>query len=169
MNATLEMSAPVEKSLVPPSAKSRILLVDDDPAIRQILLRLLVEEGYRVSTAAHGAEALALIDATKFDLVLLDLNMPIKGGWETYEQLSTLRPLLPVILITARPNQFFSAVASGVGALLEKPLDFVQLLSTIQALLKEPDEVRLARWSGRSSTFCYIPSNADEPERGRGN
>jgi two-component system response regulator (stage 0 sporulation protein F) len=165
MNMMLETPAPAAKPEVVKPAKPRILLVDDDPAIRQILLHLLTEEGYLVLTAAHGEEALGLIQATRFDLVLLDLNMPVKGGWETYEQLSVLRPLLPVILITARPNQFFSAAASGVGALLEKPLDFVKLFSTITTLLEEPDEVRLARHHGRSAVFRYIPPMSGIPEK----
>lgn len=138
-------------------AKSKILLVDDDPAIRQILHRLLGEEDYSVLTAANGVEALELDKAIRFDLVLLDLNMPMKDGWETFKQLSIRHPPLPIILITARPNQFFPALASGVGALLEKPLDFVKLFHTIRSLLEEPAEVRLARYRGRPAGFSYVP------------
>ena len=159
MNATLEMPEPMTKPRVAKSkpAKRKILLVDDDPAIRQILLRLLSEENYFVVTAANGVDALALAEQEKFDLVLLDLNMPQKDGWETFEQLSAKNPLLPIILITARPNQLFPALASGVGALLEKPLDFVKLFSTIHNLLEEPMEVRMARFAGRTAVFRYIP------------
>jgi CheY-like chemotaxis protein len=146
------------------SVKKKILLVDDDAAIRQILVRLLQEEGYYVLTGANGVEALALVAATKFDLVLLDLNMPVKDGWSTYEQLTTKNPLLPVILITARPNQLFPALAAGVGALMEKPLDFVKLFDTVRDLLEEPAEVRMARITGQSSVFRFIPPKADEAE-----
>ncbi len=154
MNASLEMTAPAVSSN---TAKKKILLVDDDPAIRQILVRLLTEEDYLVLTAANGVEALVLTGAAKFDLVLLDLNMPVKDGWETFEQMSSSNPLLPIILITARPNQFFPALASGVGALLEKPLDFTRLFHTISELLEEPEEDRLARLTGRSAAFSYVP------------
>ena len=140
--------------------RQKILLVDDDPAIRQILVRLLNDENFTVLTAANGVEALVLNSAAKFDLVLLDLNMPIKDGWETFEQLSATNPLLPIILITARPNQFFPALASGVGALLEKPLDFTKLFRTIHELLEESDEMRRARLAGRSAAFSYVPSVA---------
>jgi len=157
MNATLEMSAPAENPQTAKRPKPKILLVDDDPAIRQILVRLLAEENYTVLTAANGVEALVLVGSTKFDLVLLDLNMPVQDGWETYEQLTARNPLLPVILITARPNQFFPALASGVGALLEKPLDFTKLFQTMETLLQEPEAVRLARLTGRSSAFSYVP------------
>jgi CheY-like chemotaxis protein len=165
MNDTIEMSAPVTKPKAVIPAKSKILLVDDDPAIRQILLRLLEEEDYLVLTAANGVEAIELVNAMKFDLVLLDLNMPVKGGWETFEQLSKKNPLLPVILITARPNQFFPALASGVGALLEKPLDFTKLFSTIRNLLEEPAEVRQARFTGWPSGFRYVPPIPGTSER----
>jgi DNA-binding response OmpR family regulator len=164
MNATLEMPAPVTPPKDVKPAKSRILLVDDDPAIRQILRRLLGEEDYLVLTAANGVEALELDRATQFDLVLLDLNMPMKDGWETFKQLSMQHPLLPIIVITARPNQFFPALASGVGALLEKPLDFTKLFDTIRALLEEPADVRLARYRGRPAVFNYIPPKTGQPE-----
>jgi CheY-like chemotaxis protein len=146
----------------PASAAKKIMLVDDDSAIRQILLRLLTEEGYRVLPAANGFEALEFASLTRFDLVLLDLNMPQKNGWETFEQLTTDDPLLPIIVITARPNQLFPALASGVGALLEKPLDFARLLETIQHLLEEPPEVRRARIAGHPSVFSYIPRREND-------
>lgn len=162
MNATLDLAV---SETMTATAKQRILLVDDDPAIRQILVRLLVEEDYLVMTAANGLEALALTGTTTFDLVLLDLNMPVKNGWETFEQLSAKNPLMPIILITARPNQYFPALASGVGALLEKPLDFTKLFHTIHDLLEESDEMRLARLAGRSAPFNYIPPAAGHPGR----
>jgi CheY-like chemotaxis protein len=142
----------------------QILLADDDSGIQRILHHLLLDEGYAVVTAASRAEAVDLARVTKFDLAILDLNMPIKDGWETLEQIASSQPLLPVIVITARPNQLFPALASGVGALLEKPLDFTKLFSTIHSLLEEPIEIRIARSSGQSSVFSYIPPKADETE-----
>jgi DNA-binding NtrC family response regulator len=136
-------------------AKTKILLADDDLAIRQSLNHLLTEENYLVQMAANGDEALKLAAATKFDLALLDLRMPIKDGWETLKQLSTENPMLPIILMTARPNQVFSAMASGVGALFEKPLDLEKMFQTMKMLLDEPAEARLARYTKRSSMFCY--------------
>ena len=158
MIATLETPVSAAK---PASARSskrkKILLVDDDPAIRQILLRLLAEEGYFVVTAANGQEALEFAEVVNFDLVLLDLNMPVKDGWETFERLYEKNPLLAIILITARSNQLFPALAAGAGALLEKPLDFTKLFFTIHSLLEEPFEVRLARSQGRPTALRHVP------------
>jgi DNA-binding response OmpR family regulator len=135
----------------------KILLVDDDAAIRRFLLRVLSAEGYRVLPAANGEEALEFASAARFDLVLLDLNMPEKDGWETFEELTVEHPLLPVIVITAKPNQLFPALAAGVGALLEKPLDLTRLLQEILRLLRESRQERLARLAGRPSVFGYVP------------
>jgi CheY-like chemotaxis protein len=165
MKSTLDMPEAKPQPKATKSVKSRLLLADDDPAVRRMLLRLLVEEGYAVLTAADGVEAVNLARATKFDLVLLDLNMPVKDGWEAFEEISTRDPLLPFILITARPNQLFPALASGVGALMEKPLDFVKLLATIESLLQEPMEIRRARSAGQSAVFSYIPPAENRQER----
>jgi CheY-like chemotaxis protein len=140
--------------------KSKILLVEDDFAIRQILFRLLDDEDYFVVAAASASEALALASTTKFDLALLDLNKPVEGGWETFEQLSKQNPALPIILITAPPNRVFPALASGVVALLEKPLDFVTLFDTIRSLLQEPAGVRMARMAVNPTIFPHIPPQA---------
>jgi DNA-binding response OmpR family regulator len=157
-----EPGAKVDDVAVP---QKRLLLVDDDPAIRQLLMRLLTDENYCVLTAANGAEALVLAKSMNIDLVVLDLNMPVKDGWETFEQLSSVNPLLPFILITARPNQFSPAMAAGVGALLEKPLDFAKLFDTIRNLLEEPPEVRLARMAGHPALFRYVPPKPETRER----
>jgi len=144
------------------AAQRTILLVDDDPSVRQMIGRVLANEGYLVLCAANGAEALGIAAANHIDLVLLDLNMPVQGGWDTFERLTAGNALVAVIIITARPNQLFTALGAGVGALLEKPLDFPLLLQTVSALLEEPAESRLARLAGRRTDFHYLPSNREE-------
>jgi len=123
-----------------PTVRQRILLVDDDPGVRGSLSDVLVSEGYVVIPADDGQQALELASSTAVDLVLLDLNMPRKNGWETFERLSSDHPLVPVIIVTARPNQLFTALGAGVGALLEKPMDIKMLMHTIARLLAEPAE-----------------------------
>jgi DNA-binding response OmpR family regulator len=89
---------------------------------------------------------------------LLDLKLPDKSGWDVFGRLLELRPLLPVVVITARPNQLFTALAAGVGALLEKPLHIPRLLQTVSHLLTESIETRLARVSGKLADFHYSPA-----------
>jgi DNA-binding response OmpR family regulator len=86
--------------------------------------------------------------------------MPMRNGWDTFERLTTQNPLLPVIIITARPNQLFTALSAGVGALFEKPLDFPELLEAIRALLSEPPGARIARVAGRTTQFQYSPAHS---------
>ncbi|MBI3849673.1 MAG: response regulator [Verrucomicrobia bacterium] len=144
--------------------KEKILLVDDDPSVREMLSRVLRAEDYLVLPAADGGEALKIAAATEIDLALLDLNMPVRDGWDTFERLTSDNPWIPIIIITARTNQLFPALASGAGALMEKPLDLPKLLQTIADLLSEPREVRLARMTGRPAAFRYLPSKETHPK-----
>lgn len=143
-------------------AKNRILVVDDDSSVREMLTRVLVGEGYLAWAAANGTAALEIVAAAKVDLVLLDLNLPGKSGWDTFERLTAENPRLAVIIITARSNQLFTALGAGVGALLEKPLDFPKLLQTISRLLAEPAESRLARMAGNPADFHYVHAQLKE-------
>ena len=135
----------------------RILLVDDDTAVRDSLNDVLVAEGYLVIPAENGQQAIDLANQVPVDLVLLDLNMPVKNGWDTFERLIAEHPLLPIIITTARPNQIFTAVSAGAGALLEKPMDIPTLLHAIRTLLAETAEQHLARLIGKQTEFHFKP------------
>lgn len=141
------------------------MVVDDDLSVREILARVLAEEGYLTLVAPNGLEALGIEAANQIDLVLLDLSMPLQSGWETYEKLTTRNPLLPVIIVTARPNQLFTSLAAGVGALLEKPLDYPKLLETVRTVLEEPADVRRARAAGHATDFYYLGSRLGSREK----
>jgi len=144
----------------PGSSRSRkyILLVDDDPAVRDSLTDVLAAEGFFVIPAENGQQAIDLANKSPVDLVLLDLNMPVKNGWDTFERLTAEHPLIPIIIATARPNQLFTALNAGVGALMEKPMDIPTLLRTMEELLVETCEQRLARLAGRITEFHYKPA-----------
>jgi DNA-binding response OmpR family regulator len=146
----------------------RILVVDDDASVREMLGRILAEEGYAVGEAADGAEAVDLAAKEVFHLVLLDLNLPVTCGWDAFERLTTRNPFVPVIVITARPHQVRTALATGVGALMEKPLDFPKLLHTIGVLLAESPWTHLARLTGRRPELYYLsPEQGGDWEDGR--
>src|SRR5688572_3444646 len=107
--------------------------------------RVLQAEDYRVLPAGTGYEAASQFLKGPPDLVLLDLNMPEKDGWEAWRLMNTLHPFVPVIVITARPNQYDQAQKLRIDALMEKPLDLPLLLRTIKDLLLEADEDRIRR------------------------
>ncbi|HVV72726.1 MAG TPA: response regulator, partial [Verrucomicrobiae bacterium] len=97
--------------------KKRIMVLDDDDQIRRSLLKLLQTEGYEVVLAAEGVEGLEKLEHQDVDLLLLDLNLPNKSGWDVFERATSSNPLLPIIIITGREQQSRLAVAAGVGAL----------------------------------------------------
>jgi DNA-binding response OmpR family regulator len=112
-----------------------ILLADDDAAIRQTLSQVLIQERYEVVLASTGREAAEKFISHLPDLVLLDIGMPDHDGWDTFSLMNQTHPEVPVIIITARPDQERYAASSRVAALMEKPLDLPLLLSSIRDLL----------------------------------
>ena len=128
-----------------PGQRGRILLVDDDASVRSSLSRALQSEDYGVCAAANGAEALRRLEQGRIDLVLLDINLPVTSGWEIFEQITALSPFLPIIIITARPDQYDFAAAAGASAIMEKPLSLPVLMESIDRLVHETFKRRVRR------------------------
>ena len=80
--------------------RPRILLIDDDSNVREVLLHLLASFGYDVHTAAEGASGLARFDEGGWDLVLVDVVMPAMSGWGVVEMIRQRAPPTPIVLIT---------------------------------------------------------------------
>jgi DNA-binding NtrC family response regulator len=156
MNVNLAHHA--EPEAVSGPDKKRILIVDDDSSVRDSIAAVLRDAGYDVLQAGHAQEALSQHDAKKIDLLLLDLGLPDKSGWDAFEAFTHRNPLLPVIIITGHASQSGMAMAAGVGALMEKPLDAGKLLQTMQDLLNETEETRLRRLCGYRKDVRYIPT-----------
>lgn len=133
----------------------RVLLVDDDKSVRESLTEVLICEGYLVEQAANGEEALRSLEAQHIDIVLLDLNMPRLNGWDTFEKIVERWPLIPILIITARPNQLFLAASAGAAGLLEKPVDIPAMIAAIRSALEEPTATRLERLAGASVHFAF--------------
>jgi two-component system chemotaxis response regulator CheY len=146
--------------------KQRVLIIDDDASVRDSLRKVLTGAGYEVTTAADGEEAAAQFVPEQIDLVLLDLNLPFRSGWDVFERLTTQHPTMPLIIITGMPDQYRTAVAAGVGALMEKPIDAPALLKTMAELLTEPAEARLRRMCGYQQDTKHLrPPNAGSAGR----
>jgi two-component system OmpR family response regulator len=125
--------------------KKRILAVDDDVSVREALKRILEDSGYDVVLATDGADGEAKLKDQAFDLLILDLNMPGRDGWDVLGCASANHPLLPVIIITGMFDQLDSAIIPGVASLLKKPIDVLPLLTEIEKVLSETFEQRLGR------------------------
>jgi DNA-binding NtrC family response regulator len=111
--------------------KAAILLIDDYPEIRDSLDDILRGEGYDVILASNGTEALNALRDTSFDLVLLNLDMRLLNGWDTFVKIVTVSLSLPVIIITDRTDQKWLAAQKGVAAVLEKPWNLNLLLEAM--------------------------------------
>src|SRR5438105_15492429 len=123
----------------------KILLVDDDRSVRESLSKIQRAENDEVVLGENGQEATEKHGAERIDLLILDLNMPVKNAWATLEKLVGINPLLPVVIITGRSNQRALAETAGADALMEKPLDVPLLLQTIRELMAVPVEKRAQR------------------------
>ena len=117
----------------------RILIVDDEQSVREVLSEYFVEQGYSVETAEDGEKALALVQANAPDLVLLDVRMPGIDGLETLRRLRTIAPDLAVIMVTANEDVGLARDTLKLGALdyVAKPFDFVYLERAIMAGLAQ--------------------------------
>jgi CheY-like chemotaxis protein len=116
------------------TGESTILVVDDDPAIRQTLADVLEMDGYAVAQAANGAEALTRIEHAPPGLVLLDMRMPIMDGWTFARALRERGLRLPVIVMTAAQNARTWAREIEADDFLAKPFELDDLLSKVRRL-----------------------------------
>ena len=116
-----------------------ILVADDEPNIRLLFKDELEEEGYKVSTAEDGDEALAIVKANPPDLVLLDIRMPNVNGLEFLGLLRDQNKDLPVIICTALKglDQEYDIWAGQVKTILNKPIDLEDLKKTISEILEK--------------------------------
>ena len=116
--------------------EKRILVVDDDDAIRTLLLTILRRRGLSVDTARHGAEALELLDRCRYSVMLLDLMMPRVNGWQVLEQIGKYEPSLrPVVVVLTAGTEPRDVDPNLVAGSIRKPFDVELLLDMITACL----------------------------------
>ena len=129
--------------------RARILVADDDLLYRTLFAACLEDAGYEVRSVSNGAEALAAVDAGPFDLLLLDLFMPVLDGLSTLKQLQARGVLsrLPVIVITAsdEPESLGRCLEAGALDFLPKPFEPALLITRAGAALALQQNVRLVQ------------------------
>jgi two-component system alkaline phosphatase synthesis response regulator PhoP len=116
----------------------RILLVEDEPSLVLTLTDRLISEGYRVETASDGEEAVAQGEAGAYDLILLDVMLPRKNGFDVCRDLRQHGVDVPILMLTARTQVVDRVVGLKLGAddYLTKPFEMIELLARIEALLR---------------------------------
>jgi two-component system response regulator RegX3 len=118
--------------------KIRLLVIEDEPAIRSGLADVLLFHGYEVDTAAEGPEGLAKALSGKFDLILLDIMLPKMDGLEICDRIRRSDPNQPIILLTARnaDDDVVRGLALGADDYVAKPFSVAQLVLRVQAVLR---------------------------------
>ncbi len=116
---------------------SRIMIVDDDPHIRELAGIFLKDEGFEIIEAADGVEALARLELIRVDLVILDIMMPNMDGWELCRQLREFYDF-PLLMLTAKgeTSQKIKGFELGTDDYLVKPFEPLELVARVKALLK---------------------------------
>jgi adenylate cyclase len=118
--------------------KAKLLIVDDQAANVLLLERLLLSAGYtEVASTQNPTVVTELHRLNKYDLILLDLNMPVMDGFQVMEELKSIETegTLPVLVITAQPNEKLRALKFGALDFLSKPFDIAEVLARVQNLL----------------------------------
>lgn len=123
----------------------KVLVIDDDPAVRKSFDRVLTSKGYAVITAENGEEALRKLNEEKYDLVYTDIRMPGMSGLEVAEEVKARKPWTPVVIITGYGTDAAEAraKAAGVTSFLHKPLspetieESARHAMTVQAVAEE--------------------------------
>ena len=116
------------------STEPKILIIDDDETLCTVIGEELEQENYNVTCSFSGKEGLAKLKLERYDLVLLDYQMPEMDGYEVLQEIRIIYPLLPVIIITA--NKDIDIIkkfeVKGISDLVNKPFEFEELLARIQ-------------------------------------
>ena len=117
--------------------KQQILVVDDEPQIRDILKRKLEQSGYEVAEAENGREAIEMLQREQYDLVLADILMPEKDGLEVIMFIQREQPLVKCVAISAPSNRVFLQSAELLGAtrVIEKPFELKEVEAVVKKLL----------------------------------
>lgn len=127
------MNAIAESPFAPP-----VLVVDDEPAIRNALRMILELEGYDVRTAGSGPQALERVEEAAPRIVLLDVQMPGMDGWQTLPRLKALIPELPVVIVSGVHHLSEQAAAHHADASIAKPFDVDGVLDTVARFIRAP-------------------------------
>ncbi len=140
---------------------AKILVVEDDWSIGGLIQDTLVEAGYGCTLEADGLEGLRLALSDQFDLILLDLNLPSLSGLDICEQVKAQRPMLPVLILTARSSEVdvVAGLEKGADDYVAKPFRPRELLARVRTRLKERTRRVIA---GLKSQEAAAPEQAVE-------
>ena len=133
--------------------QGKVLLVDDDPSIRRALHTTLIALGFEVEEASSGEQAVSFVRTERYDAVLLDINMPGRGGIEACRNLRRLAPGLPILMLTVRDSEDdkIDALDAGADDYITKPFHVGELTARVRSAVRRSRQAQ-----GESETVIAI-------------
>ena len=137
--------------------QAKILAAEDDPNIRLGLMTTLESEGYDVTTASDGAQALKLFPQTAYDLVILDIMMPGVNGYDVCRQIRSRDARVPVLFLSAKSEEIDKVLGLKLGAddYMAKPFGVHELIARVEALLRR---LRMGENTGVAAGGVALPA-----------
>jgi CheY-like chemotaxis protein/anti-sigma regulatory factor (Ser/Thr protein kinase) len=135
--------------------KPKILIVDDNPFNRELILEVAVGQGFEVEEAKNGKDALAKVEATDFDLIMLDLLMPVMDGFETAKKIREMGITTPIVAVSALSlkQDRVRSLEAGCSDFLPKPLNIKKLKAILLAHARQdPDAQKKIRSAGKEKS-----------------
>jgi CheY-like chemotaxis protein len=132
-----------EVPLVREVRQARILVIDDEDSVRDILSRILKTKGHQVAVAANGEEGIERFRSEPFDLVLTDLGMPKLSGWEVGKMIKGMNPKVPVAMITGWGVELDREKLneSGIDLIISKPFNFDQVIDLVSEAMELKEKI----------------------------
>ena len=140
--------------------KASVMIVDDNISACKTLSFILEEEGYDVTTAKDGPEAIAVVEERPFDIIFMDIRMPLMDGVETYRRIKRVRPDCVVVMMTAYAVEELvrEALQEGAYAVMYKPLDIEEMVALIERVT-HADQGALILVVDDDPEFCITFTN----------
>ncbi|NEA56701.1 response regulator transcription factor [Streptomyces sp. SID13666] len=148
-------------------APARILIVDDEPAVREALQRSLAFEGYDTAMAADGMAALDQVDGYRPDAIILDVLMPRMDGLTTARRLRATGVTVPILMLTARDTvgDRVTGLDAGADDYLVKPFELDELLARLRALLRRSSYAAAAAAADEDNALTFADLRMDTSTR----
>jgi CheY-like chemotaxis protein len=115
------------------SIEIKVLVVDDEPVIRSLFKDLLTDEGYRVNIVSNGQEAVDVVRQEDFNLVFMDVHMPVMNGLEALIEMKQMRPYLTIVMMDSFPDQLaLESEKRGAITCIHKPFNIREVTDLIR-------------------------------------
>jgi DNA-binding response OmpR family regulator len=145
------------------SHQRKVLIVEDDPAIRDALTEAIQTDGHATVSAVNGADAVRLFGTEPFDLVLLDLMLPVMNGYDVCRRIREKDRRVPILILTAKGTEIDKVLGLELGAddYVTKPFGLRELMARVHAAFRRQELMSAAEKPAAADTFYFGPTLVD--------